>query len=215
MSAILYYSTFCNPSKALLKTLSTCQLQNELHFICIDNRIKDGGKTYIQLETGQRIVFPETVRQVPALLLLHDGYPVLYGADIMRHLAPRQTQEISQATMGNMEPETFSFEGGGMGGSSVQSDQFSFYDQSMTELAAEGNGGERQMHHYSTPDADDSAAQTRVFNQTYEAYQKFANSEQPSDKLATKSLTNEDLANARTAELAKYQPSQQTQFRTM
>ncbi len=37
---------------------------------------------FIVLENGQKIVMPENVNRVPALLLLTQGYQVLYGEAI-------------------------------------------------------------------------------------------------------------------------------------
>jgi hypothetical protein len=126
--------------------LSKSQAQKDIHFICIDKRVKDeSGKTYIILENGQKIILPENVNRVPALLLLANGYQVLYGEQILEHLKPRQEVEVRQATQNNMEPSAFSF-GGGF--SNIVSDQYSFLDQAPEELEAKGNGGMRQMHNY-------------------------------------------------------------------
>jgi hypothetical protein len=89
---------------------------------------------------------PENVSRVPALLLLNQGYNVLYGDAIMQHLKPRQEIEVKKATQNNMEPMAFSFSGGGFG--DVVSDSYSFLDQNPEDLQAKGNGGTRQMHNY-------------------------------------------------------------------
>jgi hypothetical protein len=146
MSCILYYSKYCEISKKYIQVLSKSQSQNEIHFICIDKRIKDeNNKTYIVLENGQKIILPENVNRVPALLLLTKGYQVLYGEKILEYLKPRQEVEVRKATQNNMEPMAFSF-GGGF--SNIVSDQYSFLDQAPEELEAKGNGGMRQMHNY-------------------------------------------------------------------
>ena len=77
----------------------------------------------------QKIVLPNNVTKVPALLLLNQGYQVLYGDQILQHLKPQETQEMRQATKNNMEPTAFSFGGGGGGFSDIISDQYSFLDQ--------------------------------------------------------------------------------------
>jgi len=165
MSSILYYSNFCKHSQTLLQTLSKQPSIKEIHFICIDKRMKDDqGKTFILLENGQKIIMPENVNRVPALLLLNQGYQVLYGESILNHLKPQQQVAMRQATQNNLEPMAFSFGGGGGSfGSIVSSDQYSFLDMDTDELSAKGNGGMRQMHHYvdlnysdkiSTPDDD-------------------------------------------------------------
>ena len=83
MSSILYYSKFCEHSNKLLQTLSKTNIQKDIHFICIDKRVKDSNnKMFIVLENGQKIIMPENVNRVPALLLLNQGYQVLYGESI-------------------------------------------------------------------------------------------------------------------------------------
>ena len=148
MSCILYYSKYCEVSKKYLQLLSKSDVQKDIHFICIDKRVKDSNnKTYIILENGQKIILPENITKVPALLLLNQGYQILYGDQILQHLKPRQQEEVKQATKNNMEPMAFSLGGGGSFGDIV-SDQYSFLDQDPDDLKAEGNGGMRQMHNY-------------------------------------------------------------------
>ena len=147
MSSILYYSNYCQHSKKLLETVSKSSVaQKDIHFICIDRREKGvNGKIYIILDNGQKIIMPENVSRVPALLLLNQGYNVLYGDAIMQHLKPRQEIEVKKATQNNMEPMAFSFSGGF---GDVVSDSYSFLDQNPEDLQAKGNGGVRQMHNY-------------------------------------------------------------------
>jgi len=151
MSSILYYSNYCEPSKKLLQTITKTQNAKDIHFICIDKRTKDpSGKTYIILENSQKIIMPENVTRVPALLLLNQNYKVIYGDEIYQHLKPQVKQEIKQATKNNMEPINFqdgfsAFNGFGGG---IVSDNYSFLDQSDNELSVKGDGGLRQMHNY-------------------------------------------------------------------
>jgi hypothetical protein len=145
MSCILYYSKYCEVCKKYLQHISKTDQQNDLHFICIDKRVKEGNKTFIILENGQKIVLPENITRVPALLLLNQGYSVLYGEQILQFLKPKQEVAVRQATRNNMEPMAFSF-GGGF--SDIVSDTYSFLDQGSEELEAKGNGGMRQMHNY-------------------------------------------------------------------
>ena len=149
MSSILYYSKYCEVCKKYLQTLSKTQSQKDIHFICIDKRIKDelNNKWYIILENEQKIILPNNVTKVPALLLLTQGYQVLYGDQILQHLKPQEHQEIKKATKNNMEPMAFSFGGGG-GFGDIVSDQYSFLDLNEEDLKATGNGGMRQMHNY-------------------------------------------------------------------
>ena len=153
MSSILYYSNFCEPSKKLLQSVSKTQNTNNIHFICIDKRVKDAnGKIFIILQNGKQILMPENVTRVPALLLLNQNYKVIYGDDIYKHLKPQVTQQIQQATKNNMEPINFqdgfkSFSGFSGG---IVSDNYSFLDQSDNELSVKGEGGLRQIHNYVT-----------------------------------------------------------------
>jgi hypothetical protein len=151
MSSILYYSNYCEPSKKLLQTITKTQNAKDIHFICIDKRIKDSnGKVFIVLQNEQKIIMPDNVTKVPALLLLNQNYKVIYGDEIYQYLKPQQQQQIQQATKNNMEPinyqDGFSSFGGFGGG--IVSDNYSFLDQSDTELSVKGNGGLRQMHNY-------------------------------------------------------------------
>jgi hypothetical protein len=119
-----------------------------MHFICIDKRERDANnKVYIVLENGQKIIMPENINRVPALLLLDQGYNVLYGEAILEHLKPKQHAEVKKATKNNMEPMAFAFGGGG-GFNDIISDHYSFLDQDNDSLKATGDGGMRQMHNY-------------------------------------------------------------------
>jgi len=146
MSSILYYSNFCQHSKSLLQNIGNSNVTKDVHFICIDKRVKEGNKLYIILENGQKIVMPESVTKVPALLLLSDNYRILYGEDILRFFKPRQEVAVKQATQNNLEPMAFALGGGGAYG--VTSDSYSFLDMDSDSLSAKGNGGVRQMHNY-------------------------------------------------------------------
>ena len=155
MSSILYYSNFCEHSKKLLQSLSKTQTSKDIHFICIDKRVKDdSGKLFIVLENGQKIVMPENVTKVPALLLINNNFQVLYGEHIYNHLKPAQQQAVKQATQNNLEPMAFSLGGGG--GFGIASDQYSFLDMDSESLNTKGDGGMRQMHNYVTLNYADS-----------------------------------------------------------
>ena len=154
MSCILYYSNFCEPSKKLLQIVTKKQDTKDIHFICIDKRVKgDDGKTYIVLQNEQKIIMPDNVTRVPALLLLSQNYKVIYGDEIYQYLKPLEQQQVKQATKNNMVPksveDTFSAFGGFIStNSGIVSDNYSFLDQSDEELSVKGNGGFRQMHSY-------------------------------------------------------------------
>jgi len=161
MGSILYYSNFCKHSEKLLQSVSKSSINKDIHFICIDKRVKErDGKMYIVLENGQKIIMPENVAKVPALLLLNEGCRVLYGDAIYTHLKPAQEAVTRQATHNNMEPSAFSLGGyggsGGFGGSGVVSDNFSFLDMDAESLNAKGDGGMRQMHNYMSLQCNDN-----------------------------------------------------------
>lgn len=142
MSMILYYSNYCGNCRQLLPILSQSQVKNDIHFICIDNRIKKpDGSTYIIMTNQKEIVLPNTVDKVPALLLLNRGNQVIYGEGIKQHLYPVKTK--TQERLTNVEPLAFSF--GDTSNSGVMSDNFSFLDQSVDALSAKGDGGLRQL----------------------------------------------------------------------
>lgn len=146
MSTILYYSNFCEHSRKLLQYIAKTEMKNDIHFICIDKRVKENNKTFIVLENGNKILMPDNINRVPALLLLSQGYNILYGDAIMQYFKPAQEKMVKQATQNNMEPTAFSFGNGGF--SDIVSDQYSFLDMDAESLTAKGNGGMRQMHNY-------------------------------------------------------------------
>jgi len=100
MNCILYYSKHCEHSKNLIEILDRkCRTKykaaKDLHFICVDRRIIQDDKTFIVLENNQKIILPETVKHVPALLLVNDkyeGYKVLLGEDILLYLRYKQIE---------------------------------------------------------------------------------------------------------------------------
>ena len=173
MSYILYYSKYCEVSKKYLQILSKSTVQKDIHFICIDKRTKDSNnKTFIILDNGEKIILPENVTRVPALLLLNQGYNVLYGEKILEFLKPKQEVEVRKATQNNMEPMAFSF-GGGFG--DIVSDQYSFLDQGPEDLEAKGNGGMRQMHNYVDLNYSDQVSmQTPTDEQEYKGANRIA-----------------------------------------
>jgi len=149
MSSILYYSNFCEHSKKLLQYVTKTKLIDDIHFISIDKRFKDNkdGKMYIILENGQRIIMPENIDKVPALLLLNGKYNVLYGEDIYNFIKPQEREMVQVATNNNMEPLAFSL-GGASAYGGIVSDNFSFLDMDPESLKAKGDGGLRQTHNY-------------------------------------------------------------------
>lgn len=155
MGKILYYSNYCENCKSLLSVISRTELVKSIHFICIDRRNQKNGKTYVVLESNQEVVLPDTIKSVPALLLLNDNYRVFYGDEIVKHLNPIEKVNREQATNYQGEPECYSI-GSGSGfascGGGVVSDCYSFLDQDADQLSAKGDGGLRQLYNYATLD---------------------------------------------------------------
>ena len=157
MSCIIYYSNHCDKSKAVLTALSKSQVSNDIHFLCIDKRVKSStGAWHILTESGEKVLLPPQVNRVPALLLLNKGHQVLYGDQILQHFQPKNVALNDQATGFNGEPNAFALGRESMGsGFGVASDNYSFLDQSADELSAKGNGGMRQLYNYATIDIVD------------------------------------------------------------
>lgn len=152
MSSVLYFSNHCDNCKQLLHFLSRSPQAKEIHFVCVDKRVKQkDGSTHVILPNGSALLLPPNVTRVPALLLLNKGNHVLFGGDIMNFLRPTETRYEEAATMGNGEPMAYAF-GAGSSGWGVESDSYSFVDQDADSLLATGDGGLRQMHNYVTPD---------------------------------------------------------------
>ena len=55
MSAILYYSNYCNSCKKMLMYFSKSQIKKDIHFIPIDSRVEDNGKMYMGPEWAQNL----------------------------------------------------------------------------------------------------------------------------------------------------------------
>jgi subtilase family serine protease len=145
MSSVLYYSKYCKYCTDLIQDLSKTEYTKDIHFVCIDNREKGpDNKTYTILENGQKIIMPEITR-VPAVLLLNQGFKIIYLEEIKKRFKSKQQVVVKQATQNNLEPMAFSFGGGG---SAIVSDNYSFLDMNDNELLAKGDGGVRQMHNY-------------------------------------------------------------------
>jgi hypothetical protein len=157
MSSIIYYSNSCDRCKAVLTALSKSQVSNDIHFLCIDRRVKSStGAVHILTESGEKVLLPPQVNRVPALLLLNKGHLVLYGDQILQHFQPKNVALNDQATGFNGEPNAFALGRESMGsGFGVASDNYSFLDQSADELSAKGNGGMRQLYNYATIDLVD------------------------------------------------------------
>ena len=147
MNSILYYSNHCNHCKELLFILSRMEMKNSIHFVSIDNRVKEkNGEVNIILENGMKIPLPPNVTKVPALLLLNRGNRVLFGEEIKEHIKPKK-KSVESMMMGG-EPLAYSFSNE----NEIISDKFSFLDMSADDLLAKGGGGMRMLYNYATLD---------------------------------------------------------------
>ena len=146
MSSILYYSNYCQHSQKMISQLSKSKLKKDIHFACIDNREKKQGRIYLMLPNGMRLILPPHIARVPALFLMKDEGRVLYGDDIYNFFKPKREYIKKESTSNNGEPLAFSYTEMGNG----MSDNYAYLDQSPDELSAKGNGGMRQLHHFST-----------------------------------------------------------------
>ena len=148
MSAALYYSNYCVHCKELLMKVSRTKTRDDIHFICIDKRVKHtDGTTHVVLENGQHLLLPPNVTKVPSVLLLHHGNRVLDGLkEIYNFLNPAEVEINNEATQQNGEPMAFSTSEMG----STLSDNYSYLDMTADDLSAKGNGGLRMMHNYTT-----------------------------------------------------------------
>lgn len=115
MSYIFYYSNMCNPSKNVLQHIQNIP---DIHFICIDKRISENGKQFILLESGQRIILPDIVERVPALLIIAENYRILYGNDIVTYFANKPLPASAPPPSSAMAaaPAASRFGSGGGGG---------------------------------------------------------------------------------------------------
>lgn len=86
MSSILYYSQYCSHSQRLLQRLANTDIQNDIHFICVDRRVRKQDGVYIQFPNGLEVLLPPMINSVPTLLALNRGNMIIQGDDIERHL---------------------------------------------------------------------------------------------------------------------------------
>ena len=89
MSSILYYSNYCEHSKKVIGHLSKTTVQEDIHFICIDNRIQEDGKLYIILQNGQKVLMAPNVTKVPALYIINNNGETIYGNKIVEYFKPK------------------------------------------------------------------------------------------------------------------------------
>ena len=152
---VLYYSNYCEKCKEILPVLAQSQAKKDIHFVCIDNRIKkEDNCIYIILENQKELILPPNITKVPALLLLNRGSQVLFGKQILEHIQPRQMESNSRDSFIPSEPMAFSLND--INNFGVMSDNYSFLDQSVDSLSAKGDGGLRQLRNNVTLEYTDN-----------------------------------------------------------
>lgn len=155
MSMILYYSNYCEKCKEILPILAQCQAKKDIHFVCIDNRIKkEDNSIYIILENQKELILPPNITKVPALLLLNRGSQVIFGKQILEYIQPRQMITNNRESFIPQEPLAFSLND--INNFGVMSDNYSFLDQSVDSLSAKGDGGLRQLRNNVTLEYTDN-----------------------------------------------------------
>ena len=163
LKPILYYSSFCKHSNELLQYIGRSKHNDNLHFINIDNRLVDkDGQIQIVLEDTTQVPLPDIIERVPSLLLIHKNNMVILGKNILQYLENETKQRPTQQIT---EPASFDFATTSTL-RCVQSDVYSFLDQSAEELSAKGNGGLRQTYNYSTLEFNDDDIITPPENYT-------------------------------------------------
>tara|TARA_A100001011_G_scaffold400324_1_gene514120 strand:- start:2413 stop:2994 length:582 start_codon:yes stop_codon:yes gene_type:complete len=182
MSTVLYYSNYCSYCKNILLKLSKTKERSNIHFLCVDKRIKVDNRNYLVLENGEKILLPEIITKVPALMLLYRNNELLYGDDIHNHFDNLIQNNKVLESRGNdarsIQTDPVSFSMNDVMGS-VKSDNFSFIDMSPEDLGAKGNGGTRMMYNYCSLDynqkintpTDDYVA-NKVDDTEYKKYQE-------------------------------------------
>ncbi len=144
---IIYYSKYCKNCDKIIQILSRSTVKNYIHFIPIDKRVINDGKVTILLDSGEKVILPQNITKVPAMLLLHSGNRILFGDEILHFFRDDFDKERKKSTNNNGEPLAYSFTGE-MGTS--MSDNYSYLDQTSDELGVKGQGGLRQMHSFVT-----------------------------------------------------------------
>ena len=174
MSYVLYYSNYCQNSKTVMSKLTKeVELHKNIHWICVDSRVTEGKNTYVVLSNGNKIIIPDTITRVPAMLSLKD-YKITYGTEIIQIIKntvqitepPSNHQSMSEMVdnrrgqfardktrvehnpLPGSDPIAYSLGGTGLFSGNVMSDQYSVWEATPEQLLAKGEGGVLQMHNY-------------------------------------------------------------------
>lgn len=147
MPNILYYSTNCPVCNNLLSDLAKDKYENML-FFSVDSREVVDNKTYLILSNGSRVLLPVHVTCVPSLLLIDDTTQkntLITGKEILKYFG--ETTDKQKEEDIELKPFVLGTKTGG-----IVSDSFSFLDTPADDLLANGNGGLKQLHNYTTLD---------------------------------------------------------------
>lgn len=151
MSKVLYYSNYCEHCKIILSKLSQSSIKEELHFLCLDNRVKKVEDIYILLENGTEVFLPKMIRSVPSLLFIKEN-KLMVGKEVKDYILNEINMKLQKDQLYQGEPDCFALNQFG----NIISDQYSYLDQNSDEMSAKGKGGLRQIHNYVTIDYQDS-----------------------------------------------------------
>jgi hypothetical protein len=143
MSYILYYSkrdAFCTK---MLEYLSKVSIDPsvQMHYVCIDKRTKQDDKIYVELDNGEKLILPHTIKSVPSLMIVSDNFKVISGDTIYSVLQsissdappsqnqnqPRQNNQIQTPPPGGNNSSMNSNMGGG-------SDKLEFFSTSSSSM---------------------------------------------------------------------------------
>jgi len=130
---ILYYSNACPNSRKLLEYITRNNLIDVLNCICIDNRKRDPntGQTFIYLQNGKCVLMPPNVQAVPALLIRKENFRTIYAKDIIAHLNPIVSSQISEMNkLNGGEPMPMQLTGS-TASANIMSEKFTFYGGSL------------------------------------------------------------------------------------
>jgi hypothetical protein len=148
----LYFSKYCKHSTQILDELNRSGLNDKFIYISIDKRFVKNNITYILNPNGTSFTLPPMINRVP-VLLLKPNHEILSGNQILEYIKPQSKTINEEKTMLHSEPNPFSLQMDNGNVFGVKSDNYSYLDATPDELAAQGNGGVRQMYNYSTLDS--------------------------------------------------------------
>lgn len=140
MKYVLFYSNRCEHSRKVLATVSRLSAAEETSFVCIDAREIRNGKQCAILTDGKAVPLPDSLVNVPSLLMLEKSNTMIVGEAVVEHFE----REYAPTIAASQDPAAFSFsEMAGL------SDGYAYLDLSAEEMLAQGTGGQRIMHSFS------------------------------------------------------------------